>query len=214
MVKRMSNRLPSATDAGMLPPIIQGGMGVGVSGWRLARAVSMAGQLGVVSGTALDLLLTRQLQLGDPGGHLRRALGAFPIPGAATRILEKFFIAGGKPRFFKKANVAAAENDLVSLLAAYRPEDCSRFQTGPLAVKIELYFPYRKSERKEYVNSLSCVPCDTRPDLDNLSKMILDAMTRCGYWRDDGQVACLTISKWWHGTPGISISINKAEVLP
>lgn len=98
MVKRMSTCLPFATDAGMLPPIIQGGMGVGVSGWRLARAVSMAGQLGVVSGTALDLLLTRQLQLGDPGGHLRRALGAFPIPGAATRILEKFFIAGGKPK--------------------------------------------------------------------------------------------------------------------
>ena len=56
----------------MLPPIIQGGMGIGVSGWRLARAVSQLGQLGVVSGTALDLLLTRQLQLGDTGGHLRR----------------------------------------------------------------------------------------------------------------------------------------------
>ena len=67
----------------ILPPIIQGGMGVGVSGWRLARAVSQRGQLGVVSGTALDLLLTRQLQLGDIGGHLRRALAAFPYPEIA-----------------------------------------------------------------------------------------------------------------------------------
>ena len=65
---------PCASDASALPPIIQGGMGVGVSGWRLARAVAQCGQLGVVSGTALDLLLTRQLQLGDLGGHLRRAL--------------------------------------------------------------------------------------------------------------------------------------------
>jgi nitronate monooxygenase len=39
------------------PKIIQGGMGVGVSNWRLAQAVSKLGQLGVVSGTALDQLL-------------------------------------------------------------------------------------------------------------------------------------------------------------
>lgn len=83
-------------DASALPPIIQGGMGVGVSGWRLARAVSQQGQLGVVSGTALDLLLTRQLQLGDIGGHLRRALAAFPYPEVAARILDRYFIPGGK----------------------------------------------------------------------------------------------------------------------
>lgn len=88
--------LPGAADASTLPPIIQGGMGVGVSGWRLARAVSQCGQLGVVSGTALDLLLTRQLQLGDIGGHLRRALAAFPYPEIAARILERYFIPGGK----------------------------------------------------------------------------------------------------------------------
>ena len=36
-----------------LPKIIQGGMGVGVSNWRLAQAVSRLGQLGVVSGPRL-----------------------------------------------------------------------------------------------------------------------------------------------------------------
>ncbi|MFU8894338.1 MAG: nitronate monooxygenase [Luteolibacter sp.] len=80
-----------------LPPIIQGGMGVGVSGWRLARAVSQTGQLGVVSGTALDLLLTRNLQLGDPDGYLRRALEAFPDADVVDRILERYWIPGGKP---------------------------------------------------------------------------------------------------------------------
>jgi nitronate monooxygenase len=79
------------------PRIIQGGMGAGVSGWRLARAVSMTGQLGVVSGTALGAILTRQLQLGDSEGHIRRALAHFPIEGVANRILSKYFIAGGKP---------------------------------------------------------------------------------------------------------------------
>ena len=79
-----------------LPIIIQGGMGVAVSGWQLARAVSLAGQLGVVSGTALDVVLARRLQLGDPGGHMRRGLAEFPFGDMADRILDRFFIPGGK----------------------------------------------------------------------------------------------------------------------
>jgi nitronate monooxygenase len=78
------------------PKIIQGGMGAGVSTWRLARVVSRAGQLGVVSGTALDLILARRLQLGDPGEHMRRGLEAFPYPEMADRILSRYFIPGGK----------------------------------------------------------------------------------------------------------------------
>ena len=78
------------------PRIIQGGMGVAVSGWRLARAVAKTGQLGVVAGTALDTVLLRRLQLGDPGGHMRRALAQFPYQEIADRVLDKYFIPGGK----------------------------------------------------------------------------------------------------------------------
>lgn len=58
-----------------LPATIQGGTGVGVSNWRLARAVSLRGERGVVSGTAIDTVLVRRLQDGDPGGQMRRARG-------------------------------------------------------------------------------------------------------------------------------------------
>ncbi|MGW7380534.1 hypothetical protein [Streptomyces sp. NPDC054794] len=78
-----------------LPWLLQGGMGVGVSGWRLARAVARTGQLGVVSGTALDTLLIRVLQGGDPGGHLRLALAGFPVPELADSIRERYFVEGG-----------------------------------------------------------------------------------------------------------------------
>ncbi|MCS7465871.1 nitronate monooxygenase [Stieleria sp. ICT_E10.1] len=77
------------------PIIIQGGMGVAVSDWRLARSVSQTGQLGVVSGTAIDAVLVRRLQLGDAGGHMRRALAQFPYPPMAQRILDRYFIEGG-----------------------------------------------------------------------------------------------------------------------
>jgi len=80
-----------------LPQIIQGGMGVGVSNWRLANAVSRQGQLGVVSGTALDQMLVRRLQDGDPDGHMRRALDGFPLVSMAERVWQTYYIAGGKP---------------------------------------------------------------------------------------------------------------------
>ncbi len=78
------------------PKIIQGGMGVGVSNWRLANAVSRLGQLGVVSGTALDSLFVRRLADGDIGGYMRRGLDAFPFPDMAKRIWQDYFVPGGK----------------------------------------------------------------------------------------------------------------------
>ena len=79
------------------PKIIQGGMGVGVSNWRLAQAVSKLGQLGVVSGTALDSVFVRRLAVGDQGGHMRRGLDAFPFQEMAKRIWQEYFVPGGKP---------------------------------------------------------------------------------------------------------------------
>jgi len=78
------------------PKIIQGGMGVGVSNWRLAQTVSKLGQLGVVSGTALDSLFVRRLADGDQGGHMRRGLDAFPFPDMAQRIWQEYYVPGGK----------------------------------------------------------------------------------------------------------------------
>ena len=86
----------TATAPTSLPPIIQGGMGIGVSDWRLARSVSLLGHLGVVSGTAIDTLFVRRLQDGDPGGHMRRALAAFPWRKTAESIVERYFLPEGR----------------------------------------------------------------------------------------------------------------------
>ena len=79
-----------------LPRIIQGGMGVAVSSWQLARTVSRAGELGVVSGTGLDIVLSRRLQDGDPDGDVRRALAAFPVAEVADEVLGHYFLEGGR----------------------------------------------------------------------------------------------------------------------
>lgn len=79
-----------------LPVIIQGGMGIAVSNWELAKTVSMQGQLGVVSGTAIDNVLARRLQDGDISGNCRRAMANFPNQDIVSRVLDKYFIVGGK----------------------------------------------------------------------------------------------------------------------
>jgi nitronate monooxygenase len=97
---------------GIQPVIIQGGMGAGVSNWRLANAVSKQGQLGVVSGTALDEILARRLQDGDPGGHMRRGLDHFPFPEMAERIWREYYIPGGKAATasYKKTPMLVKDN--------------------------------------------------------------------------------------------------------
>lgn len=95
------------------PIIIQGGMGAGVSDWRLANAVSRTGQLGVISGTAIDALFARRLQTGDPGGHMRRGLAAFPFQDMARRILDRYYLEGGKAdgaRFRTKPMISHASS--------------------------------------------------------------------------------------------------------
>ena len=87
---------PSPTADGSWPVVIQGGMGVAVSSWQLARAVSQTGQLGVVSGTALDVVIARRLQDGDVDGDVRRALSHFPVPAMAQRVVHRYFREGGK----------------------------------------------------------------------------------------------------------------------
>ena len=73
-----------------IPRIIQGGMGVGISSWRLARTVSMEGELGVISGTAVALTLARKIMERVDEDDVNRALDAFPFPKMVERIRAKY----------------------------------------------------------------------------------------------------------------------------
>jgi len=77
------------------PQIIQGGMGVAISTWKLANAVSRAGQMGVVSGTGIGIIFVARLMQGDPDGAVRRALAHFPDQTVAQEIIDKFYQPDG-----------------------------------------------------------------------------------------------------------------------
>ncbi len=82
----------NATPAPALTPpwLIQGGMGIAISNWRLARAVASAGQLGVVSGTAIDTVFARRLQDHGVDHELRSVLDRFPVPAIVDDALARF----------------------------------------------------------------------------------------------------------------------------
>lgn len=86
----------SHLESPVLPDVIQGGMGIAVSTWQLAKEVSKYGGLGVVSATALDSVIARRLQDGDLSGEIRRAFAAFPNQDIADEILRFYFIQGGR----------------------------------------------------------------------------------------------------------------------
>lgn len=126
------------------------------------------------------------------------------IPPKTTAQGKGVFVVNGKPRFFERARNKRDTEAIIAMLAPHKPP--VPFD-GPLQVNVEWHFPYRKSERKSIVKSGVPIPNDKRPDLDNLEKAFLDAMTRLGYWHDDGQIAWKQTRKLWSARPRIDVFI-------
>lgn len=82
-------------------------------------------------------------------------------------------------------------------LALFAPKEP---MTGAVRLLVKWLFPKGKHEDGTYK--------DTKPDTDNLNKMLKDEMTRAGFWKDDAQVASEIIEKFWAETTGIYIEVE------
>ena len=49
----------------------------------------------------------------------------------------------------------------------------------------------------------------TKPDTDNLQKLLKDCMTAAGFWKDDALVVEEMAGKYWDNLPGIYIRIEE-----
>lgn len=122
---------------------------------------------------------------------------------ASNRILKgkngHYFI--GK---MQSSKAKQTESDLVSLLYPYVPVEPLK---GALKVEIKWIYPWRTSEPKK--NKIKGFRyCDTRPDADNICKLLFDTMTRLSFWVDDSQISELHFQKIWADEPKIVININ------
>lgn len=128
------------------------------------------------------------------------------LPPKATSQQKGAFSTGKGIRFFKKAKVKQAENTMLALFQPYAPKSPMQ---GAVELEVQWIFPYRKSEKKAVVKAGLNVPVITRPDLDNLSKTLVDSLVTLRFLEDDGQIYRLTLSKFWGSQPGIEIAMKQ-----
>ncbi|MGL4398502.1 MAG: RusA family crossover junction endodeoxyribonuclease [Luteolibacter sp.] len=123
---------------------------------------------------------------------------------------KRMVIVKGKPMFFKNGKAQGAENDLTLLCSKHIP---AQPMQGAISLHVDYVFPWRKSEPKKRI-ALRRVPHTSKPDCSNLVKMIEDVLTKLGFWKDDSQIASLTVTKAWGDAVGIYVSITPMEHTP
>ena len=120
------------------------------------------------------------------------------IPPTATHQEKKWTVRNGKPVSYEPAEVRDARAKLLAHLGRHRPE---RPMEGPVDLAVVWLFPAGDKHGE-------MEPKDTKPDTDNLQKLLKDCMTKLGFWHDDAQVYAEDVSKFWASEPGIAIRVS------
>ena len=120
------------------------------------------------------------------------------VPPTITHQEKQVHVVNGKPVFYEPAELKRARQKLIGHLAKYRPED---MMDGPLELVTKWCFPRRKQPQGAYRIS--------KPDTDNLQKLLKDCMTTVGFWKDDALVAREITEKFWADPPGIYIRVTE-----
>ena len=129
------------------------------------------------------------------------------IPPTATAQQKGERVVGGYIHHYKKKNVMAAEAILRDALLPYVPE--MPIEGKPISLHVVWMFPYPKSAKKHKPGFDRFKI--TRPDTDNLNKMLKDVMTDMGFWKDDALISDELIRKVYSDEPGIMIWIYEHE---
>lgn len=121
------------------------------------------------------------------------------LPPTKTHQEKKVRVVNGKPVFYEPAELKAVRSKLTAHLGQHVPE---KKYTSAVRLVTKWCFPIiGKHQDGEYKA--------TRPDTDNLQKMLKDCMTDVGFWTDDALVASEIIEKFWAKVPGIYIAIEE-----
>lgn len=120
-------------------------------------------------------------------------------PPTATHQEKKWRVVKGKPVSYDPPEVLAARSKLTAHLAGHKP---THPLEGAVRLLVKWCFPlcgdYHDGEYRT-----------TRPDTDNLNKLLKDCMTDVGFWKDDAQVASEICEKFWAEVPGIYICVEE-----
>lgn len=137
--------------------------------------------------------------LDDNGGRQEETGAEFfldMIPPTVTHQQKKVAMTAGRPMFYEPPRLAAARELLTLRLLPHRPQEPCR-----QGVKLTVRWQFPRGRRRAGYRI-------TRPDTDNLQKLLKDCMTAAGFWKDDALVAVEHVEKLWSDEPGIYIRIE------
>ena len=118
-------------------------------------------------------------------------------PPTVTYQEHKVTVVNGKPVFYAPPELKAAKQKLIGHLRRFVPEDPKE---NGVRLLVKWCFPKGEHDDGEYRI--------TKPDTDNLQKLLKDCMTQLGFWKDDCLVASEIVEKFWAEIPGIYIRIE------
>lgn len=122
------------------------------------------------------------------------------IPPTVTHQHQQVTVRNGKPVFYQPDRLKAAREKLTRQLKTHRPVEPIE---GAVRLLTKWCFPLNTRHKIDGEYKI------TRPDTDNLQKMLKDVMTEVGFWKDDAQVASEIIEKFYARIPGIYIRVEQ-----
>lgn len=122
-------------------------------------------------------------------------------PPTVTHQEKKVHVVKGKPVMYEPPQLRAARAKLTAHLAQHKPVQP---MTGALRLVVKWCYPCGEKHAPGTYKT-------TRPDTDNLQKLLKDCMTDVGFWMDDAQVASEIVEKFWADVLGIYIRVQELE---
>ena len=110
-------------------------------------------------------------------------------------------VVNGKPRVYDTPEIKEARAAFQAHLAKHRP---IKPINGPVRLIVKFLFPITKAGKAEWYKI-------TRPDLDNLEKLLLDAMTKLGFWGNDARICSKLTEKFHSDFQGLFIEIFEID---
>lgn len=120
------------------------------------------------------------------------------IPPTVTHQEKQVHVVNGKPVFYEPPELRTARAKIKGHLATYKP---NQKYAKPVELVVKWCFPRGNHKDGEYRSS--------KPDTDNLQKLLKDCMTSVGFWTDDALVCREIAEKFWADIPGIYIRVSE-----
>jgi len=120
------------------------------------------------------------------------------IPPTKTYQEKQVHVVNNKPVFYEPKELQAMRVKLQAHLSKYVPEEK---YTKAIRLITKWCFPKGSHASGSYKT--------TKPDTDNMVKMLKDIMTQLGYWKDDALVVSEITEKFWAEQPGIYVRIEE-----